>query len=454
MQIRTRLTLQFAGTVALILLLSFISIYYFSSNYREQELYSRLKNKALTTAKFLIDVDEITSDLLKIIDQNTINTLPEEKVVIFNFKNEELYNSLEDDTTTYSVALINKIRLEKELRYKENHSEVIGLLFEGKYDRFVVIASAYDKYGLSKIQYLRWILFFAFIISIGVTVTFGFFYSRQALIPIVNVVKQVENITISSLDSRVNEGNGTDEIAHLAIEFNKMLERLEAAFEIQRSFVSNASHELRTPLTAMTGQIEVALMSEKISEESRIVLQSVLEDTRNLNKLSNGLLDLVQASLDISEIKFMEIRADELIGQARAELIKKNKNYKVNMELNDFPEEESKLKVIGNEQLLKIAILNIIENACKYSSNNKAHAVIAFLPKGIGLTIEDKGIGIPEKDLEHIFQPFFRSENAKPYSGHGIGLTLTQRIIKIHRGEINITSELNKGTSVNIFLPY
>ncbi|MBI2268972.1 MAG: HAMP domain-containing protein [Bacteroidetes bacterium] len=454
MQIRTKLTYQFTINVALILILFSVAIYYFSSNYREQEFYSRLKDKAITTAKLLSqDVKEVNPSILKAIDRNSVNNLPGEKVTIYDFKNTLLYDS-NDDSTLAAAELINKIRLEKEVRYTEGESEVIGVLFEGQYDRFVVIASAFDKYGFSKLRFLKYVLLIGVLITIVLTVITGLFFSKQALQPIANVVGEVDKITVSNLYSRVNEGNGTDEIAQLAIKFNKMLERLEAAFEMQRSFVSNASHELRTPLTSLTGQIEVSLMNDKINEDTKQLLKSLLDDIKNLNKLSNGLLDLAQASLDISEIKVAQIRIDELIGHARAELLKRNKNYKIGADFKEFPEEEKKLILTGSEQLLKAAIINIIENSCKYSVHKEANVAISFKETGIHLIITDKGIGIPQKDLEHIFEPFFRSENVKSYLGHGIGLTLTQRIIKLHQGEISINSELNKGTSVSIFLPY
>ena len=453
MQIRTKLALQFSLIVGIILILFSIAIYYFSAKYRQQEFYSRLKEKALTTAKFLSkDVQEINPRLLKIIDSNFINALPDERIVIYDYSHNQLYSS-NDDSLKYPKDFLIKIRLQKEIKYMEGHTEVLGLVFEGKYDRYVVIASAFDKYGRSKLKFLGILVITGFFISIGITILTGLFYSKQALRPIANVVKQVENITASNLDSRVHEGNGTDEIARLAIEFNQMLERLETSFEMQRSFVANASHELRTPLTAITGQIEVSLMSQKINEEAKIVLKSLLEDIRNLNKLSNGLLDLAQANLDISEIKLSVLRIDELIGQATAELLKRNKDYSVNIEFEEFPEDEGKVRLIGNEQLLKVAIKNIIENACKYSKNKEADLKIRFQENKIFLRVADDGIGIPEKDIALIFEPFYRADNARSYSGNGIGLTLTQKIIQLHKGQIRIKSQENKGTLVSIILP-
>ncbi len=455
MQIRTKLTYQFTILVALILVLFSTAIYYFSANFREQEFYSRLKDKAITTAKLLSqDVKEVNPSILKAIDKYSVNNLPDEKVSIYDFQNILQYNSNDNDTGVATNELINKIRLEKEIHYVEGENEVIGVLFEGQFDRFVVIASAFDKYGFSKLRFLKYVLLVGVLATIGLTVFSGLFFSKQALQPIANVVNQVDNISVSNLYSRVNEGNGTDEIALLAIKFNKMLQRLEAAFVMQRSFVSNASHELRTPLTSLTGQIEVSLMSDKINVETKNLLKSLLDDIKSLNELSNGLLDLAQASLDISEIRLTQLRIDELIGIATAELLKRNKDYKISVDFKEFPEEEERLILTGNEQLLKVAFINIVKNACKYSADKEAKAIIFFKQGGINIQVADTGIGIPKKDLEHIFEPFFRSENAKTYSGHGIGLTLTERIIKLHHGEITINSELNKGTLVDIFLPY
>jgi signal transduction histidine kinase len=458
MQIRIKLTYQFTLNVALILVLFSSAIYYLSSDYREDEFYVRLKQKAITTAKLLSqDVKEVDPSILKAIDKNSLNNLPQENIEVYDFKNELIYHNNDNDSTYIfaSNELINSIRLEKEIRYKKGRNEVLGMLFEGRYDRFVVIASAYDKYGFSKLNFLKYVLIIGIFIVIIVTIFSGLFFSKQALQPITKVISEVDKITASNLHARLNEGNGTDEIAQLAIKFNKMLERLEASFEVQRSFVANASHELRTPLTSLTGQIEVSLMDDnKSSKDVKQLLKSLLHDIKNLNKLSNGLLDLTQASLDISEIQVSTIRIEELIGNVKVELLKRNKSYKVTIDFKEFPEEENKLILIVNEQLLKVAITNIIENACKYSSDKEANVLISFIQTGININVTDKGTGISLKDMEHIFEPFFRGENAKSYSGHGIGLTLTQKIIKLHQGDIKISTELGTGTSVSVFLPY
>ncbi|MBA3971464.1 MAG: two-component sensor histidine kinase, partial [Bacteroidetes bacterium] len=220
MKIRTRLALRFSIIVASILILFAIAIYYFSSSYREQEFYSRLQEKASNTAKLLIEVDEVSHDLLKIIDKNTAS-LPEEKIVIYNYLNKEIYNSIDNDTAIVYKTLLDKIRLAKEVRYKNGSSEVFAILYTGKYDRFVVIASAFDQYGLSKLRNLKFILIGGLIVCVIATMLAGWIYSGQALSPISGVIAQVGNITAFNLNKRVSEGNGTDEIAQLAVTFNK-----------------------------------------------------------------------------------------------------------------------------------------------------------------------------------------------------------------------------------------
>lgn len=452
--IRTRLTLQFTYLVFFILVLFSFIIYYFSANYRESEFYSRLENKAINTAKLLIEVKEVDYNLLKIIDRNTINAINNEKVMIYDYKDLQIYNSSDNDSIPVSKTLLDKIRLLKEVRYHDGKDEVIGLLYADKYDRFVVIASAFDKYGRSKLTNLKWIIIVGFFISIGLTVFIGRIYANRALKPMSDVVRQVDKITIASLDMRVNEGNGTDEIAQLAITFNQMLERLESAFEMQRSFVSNASHELCTPLTSITGQIEVSLMKSRTQVEYEAILESVLEDIKNLNALSNGLLDLAKASSDISAIALHPLRIDEILWETRAELIGRKKDYNISIKFSEPIEDEKEITVLGNDHLLKTAIVNLMDNACKFSCDKSVEIFLSVKGKYIVAEFADKGIGIDTADMEKIFEPFFRAKNAKNIFGNGLGLSLTDKIIQIHRGTISIDSQLNKGTIVTVSIPF
>ena len=153
----------------------------------------------------------------------------------------------------------------------------------------------------------------------------GWFFSGRALKPISDVVKKVEDISITSLNLRVFEGNGTDEIGRLANTFNKMLERLETSFAMQKTFIANASHELRTPLTSINGQLEVLMMKDRSTMEYKSALGSVLDDIRSLIDLSNRLLLIARTSGEGPVNINKKLRIDEILWQAQEEILRFNK---------------------------------------------------------------------------------------------------------------------------------
>ena len=453
MQIRTRLTLQFLLMGGVIMIIASAAIYLSSSSFRKDDFNTRLENKANITAKLLIEVEEIDANLLRIIEKDNPVNLPNEKIIIFNYKNDILYSSDEDGVIKIDTNLLDKIRLEDKIRFKQGTYEVLGMLYTEQFDRFVVIAAANDIVGFLKLKNLRIILFIVFLTSLILFSFAGWFYAGKALQPISSVVKQVEDISITSLNLRVDEGNGTDEIAMLARTFNKMLERLEVAFKTQKDFISNASHELRTPLTSINGQLEVLLMKDRSSADYKRVVESVLEDIRNIIDLSNSLLLLAHTSSKSSEYPQNRVRIDEIIWQSTEELKKFNANFNINISIDNSLTDSDQMIVMGDEYLLKTAISNIVENACKYSDNNSVSINLECTSGWISISFIDHGIGINEEDLALVFEPFHRGSNAKMITGHGIGLSLVHRIIKNHDGIINISSTIGEGTSVLLKIP-
>lgn len=448
MNIRNRITLRFIFIVAVIICMASLLIYLFSADYRKDEFYFRLHSKASNTAKLLIEVDEVDAVLLKKIEKDNPVGLPDEKIIIFDFRNDVIFSTDETRTIEIDSGLLDRIRLEDEVQFRQGNYEVLGFLFKGPYDRFAVVAAATDIYGLNKLKNLRTILLIVFTISIiGVSIS-GWFFAGKALQPISQVVRQVDEISITSLNLRVEEGNGKDEIAHLAQTFNRMLGRLETSFKVQRNFITNASHELRTPLTAITGQLEVTLLNKRSNVEYETVMHSVLDDIKSLNTLSNRLLLLAQTSAEGMDTKLTVLRIDELVWQTRDELVRHNPTYTIKIDLDHRLDDESKLTIEGDEQLIKAALSNIIENGCKYSTDHAIDVLIHSSGLGLTLKFTDKGIGIPPEDLQSIFEPFHRGKNTQNIKGHGIGLSMVKRIITLHRGTVQIISQLDAGTTV------
>lgn len=453
MNIRTKLTLRFILVTAIIFLLSSVLIYIFSVEYREEDFYSRLYNKANNTAKLLIEVDEVDVALLRKIEQDNPTSLPNEKIVIYNYKDTLLFSTDEDHVIKITKELLNRIRLEDEVRFLQGDYEVLGFLFKARYDRFVVIAAATDIYGFKRLKNLIFILFIVFVISIAVVSVSGWIYAGKALQPIAKVVDQVSEISIASLNLRVDEGNGKDEIARLAQTFNNMLSRLETSFITQKNFIANASHELRTPLTSITGQLEVTLLNTRSPDDYKVVIQSVLDDIKNLNNLSNRLLLLAQTSSEERQKKMSFIRIDELVWQVKEDLLKHHPTFVINIDFDENLDDEKKLTIKGDEQLMRAALANLIENGCKYSENQTIGVFIKSSMLGLEMIFKDDGIGIPANDIPNVFEPFYRGSNTKNSKGHGIGLSMVKGILRIHSGQIHIRSAQGSGTTITVSLP-
>jgi signal transduction histidine kinase len=453
MQIRTRLTIQFLLLGGIIMIIASAAIYVSSENFRRDDFYSRLMNKARGTANLLFNTDGVDANRILRIENETPAFLQNEKIVILNFKNDTVYNSDENSDIVIKNSVLERVRSGSDVTYKQDDYDVLGTLYYTKFDRFVIIAAATDAEGIQHLGKLKVILIFVCIISLLLFFVAGWFYSGRALKPISDVVKKVEEISITSLNLRVFEGNGTDEIGRLAKTFNKMLERLETSFAMQKNFIANASHELRTPLTSINGQLEVLMMKDRSAEEYKTELASVLDDIKSLIDLSNRLLLIARTSAEGPVHFNKKIRIDEILWQAQEEIVRFNSDYRINISMDNSLTDSDQMIVVGDDSLLKVAVSNLIDNACKYSNYHKVDIKFRHIEKFIEVVFEDKGIGISEIDQKKIFEPFYRGANTISFSGTGVGLALVNQIIKNHNGTIKLESEIGKGTIVTLLLP-
>ncbi|MGC8823495.1 MAG: sensor histidine kinase [Bacteroidales bacterium] len=453
MKIKTKLTINFTLLVAGILAVASFSVYLFSLRYRQYDFYLRLRHKALNTATLLLNIKDISPELLKIIDETTISTLRDVKVWVLDESKNILYSNTDSASTAKILPAFSYMRwTDSNFRTKDDKI-YLCIVYNYNKHKYYVLTTAEDYYGMAELRNLRFILFIVFAISMLLTVLAAILNTRQSLQPIKELIRQVDKITASNLHRRLTVANNKDEIAELAKTFNKMLERLEKAFETERMFVSNASHELRTPVTAIKGQIEVTLLKNRPSEEYQRVLSSILDDVNNMSTIINGFLELAEANTEPARIKFEKVRLDELIFSVQDDLSRQNKGYSVCADFERFPEDEDSITVRGNPRLLKIMISNLIDNACKFSSNKKVTVKINYDDQRVDLKFIDEGIGIPEDEIKYIFEPLYRTRNSLGQAGSGIGLSIVNRIALLHQADVKVHSELNKGTVFHISIP-
>ncbi len=453
MQIRTRLTLQFLLLGGLIMLIASLAIYYFSANLRRNDFNHLLKSRTESVARLVLDSYEYNTNLILRSGSGNPDRLLGEKFLIVTLDTNILFTNDKNWKLEEINTIIGQVRAGKDVFYRDYPYDILGTTHNAGSSEFVVIGAAIDNDGQLHLKKLRIILMVVCLTSLVSFFFAGWFFSGKALKPISKVVKKVEDISITSLNLRVPEGNGTDEIGRLAKTFNKMLGRLETSFGMQKSFIANASHELRTPLTSINGQIEVLMMEDRTTEDYKNTLGSVLEDIKSLISLSNRLILIARTASEGPTGYNNKISMDEIIWQALEEMKRYNPSYNIDISLDDSVTDSEKLTVAGDEYLLKTAVSNLIENACKYSSDHSVNIAIGCEEQYVKVIFEDKGIGIHEEDIQKIIEPFYRGTNTAGIPGTGIGLSLVDQIIKNHNGTISINSKPGEGTRITLLLP-
>jgi signal transduction histidine kinase len=306
---------------------------------------------------------------------------------------------------------------------------------------------AFDNTRTENLSELRKILLWSILFSLCLSVLLSYFFSRKAIQPISRIIKSVKNINPLRMSNRLNEGNRKDEIEQLAVTFNEMLTSLEIAFKNQEDFVSNASHELRTPLTVMISESDYLLSRKRNPEEYFKHISRSVNDLKTLNSLLNSLLELAQINRD-NNIQLSSVRIDEIIFSAIHKIKNKYQGRKILPKIQ-YPENGDDLIVNGNYGLLEIAFKNLLDNACKFSTDD-VNIEFIIIDKYIDIVISDKGIGIPSKELESIYKPFKRASNVKFIGGFGIGLSLASKILELHNVKLKINSTLNQGTRIEL----
>ena len=449
MQIKSRLTLQFASLVALILLITLISVYQLSRLNFENRFYERLENKAVTTSKLLLGTQKVDTVLLKRIQQESTDTYFGENIEIYDKNHVKIYAS--NDTINFQIGSreFSQLEAERKIKFIYNQYEVLGIQYQKNQVVYYVFAGGKDEYGNARLQSLKKILAFLFSLMTMIGTLIGWVYSHRAMRPINKVINNIQNLSYD-LSERLRELDTKDEIGRLVTMFNNLLVRIEHSVETQKSFITNVSHELKNPLTKITSQLEVALLKERSNEEYKNLLQSILEDIKDLNHLSISLLGLASLENQSIKIKTMPTRIDQILWEVRDSIEASNKLNKVNIDSSGMPPDENYLSIEVNQDLIKIALRNLIENACKFSENREATISFSCTLETLKIAIKDAGIGISDSDKKKIFEPFYRADNSFKSSGHGIGLSLAKKIIELHNGALEIDSKLGLGTIITL----
>lgn len=453
MSIKLKIAFLFAVLVTIILTIASVSVYVFSVKERQNSFKKNLRNRALSTARVYAGIKDSNYSVLQRMDRASVASLYDKSITITGFDGIPTYafSDKEGDSLLMTSKIIDRAKTDSEYFFSYKNKKAVALYYTDSSKNFIIAIAAADIKSLEYLDQLKRILLIAMLSAAVLSFFTGLLFAINLLRPIKRLTGEVNLISSNNLSQRIETNNTKDELNKLAETFNGLMDRLQDSFAIQRRFISNASHELSTPLTSISSQLEVALQRTRTEAEYQEVMQSVYEDIKELQHLTRSLLDIAktgsQGSLDLTDV-----RLDEVLFKVVSDVQRQNKTYKANLNFETFPDDEHLLTTFGNANLLYIAFKNIIENGCKYADNHQSTVSVLFDESKIIVSVANKGDIIAEADIQNIFQPFFRTGSAIKKPGFGLGLTLTRRILSLHKGSVSVESDLEKGTVFTIQL--
>ncbi|KLU63380.1 alkaline phosphatase synthesis sensor protein PhoR [Peptococcaceae bacterium CEB3] len=277
----------------------------------------------------------------------------------------------------------------------------------------------------------------------------SYFIAGKALKPVSDLTESIENIDESKLFQPIIGFGTNDEVARLAASFNHMIMKLGKAFEHQKQFAANAAHELKTPLAGIIANIEVLQLDENPTvTEYKEVIDDTLE---NAQRLSSLVYDLLKMNSALDEEHFEIFDAKEMFDDIILSLSESSKAKNIRIENNI-----SNIPLFGERTLLQRAFFNLVQNAVKYSKSNGKVVISANqTDDSVIINIRDAGIGIPENELDSIFEPFYRvdASRSRETGGSGLGLSIVKSVVEKHKGRIYVESEIGNFTKATVILP-
>jgi heavy metal sensor kinase len=447
-KISWKLTLVYAIIFILVLVILNGSVYLILSNFVERNIRASLDK----TLNFILPK-------IKGVDKQSFNQYEAEFLKDISQSEGDMYFRILDYNK--DVVAQSNILLDMKIPIKDGYTKL-----NNKDREFVSKTVLFAKFGLLNgyLQIVRDVtiendfldkLLTALIIASivgGIGAIFvGYLITKKSLKPIKNMTETAQKISGTDLKKRLEVSGPEDELNNLAHTFNSMLERLEKAFNRQEQFVSDASHELRTPISVIKGYINLLDRWGKNKEEIRDeAIGAIKNETENMNKLIENLLFLARGDLDEIVVNKEKINLNMVF----TELSKETKMIAKEREIS-FKEKE-KIVFWGDRKLIKQLIRIFIDNSLKYTSTDgKIWLQLEKEDNNIVIIISDDGCGIPQEEITHIFERFYRVDKSRSSNsgGTGLGLSIAKTIIDLHKGEIQISSKVKKGTNIKIYFP-
>jgi heavy metal sensor kinase len=342
-------------------------------------------------------------------------------------------------------------REEKPRTWKYLQVVAIGYRLENG-ARYVVEVGGPENDIFSALDGLLLTLLLGFPVFMGLTSVGAYLLLGRALHPVDEIVSSAERITLQNLSRRLPVPETGDEVERLSLALNRMIQRLDEAFQLASRFTGDASHELRTPLTIMRGELEALLAEGQLSEDQTAQVGSVLEEAERLTQIVEGLL--LMSRLEAGEPQMSKSPVDfaALVSTTTEQMTPLAEDKPVSL----VCEAGRGAMVAASEVRLKQVVVNLLDNAIKYTpEGGKITVRVAAESSWVVLEVRDNGIGISAEALPHVFERFFRSEQiqARKARGTGLGLSMVHSIVDSHGGKVEVESRENQGAIFRVRLP-
>ena len=313
--------------------------------------------------------------------------------------------------------------------------------------------------GLDLAEHENWMrkfsgeLFKVALLALVLSVSAGGFMARRALAPVREVARTASAISGRSMGQRVPVSRHGDEVTQLAESFNGMLDRIDTLVEGLREVTDTLAHDLRTPIAGIRGVAEVTLRVRRDPGAYQEALYQIIEQLDRLLTRFNSILDVAEAESGALALRFDTVRMDSLVNETVQVFEPVAADRGIHLEATI----QADVAVTGDAGRLSQVVANLLDNALKYTPPG-GHIRLTVEenthPRGVVVTVSDTGAGIPEKDLPHIFERYYRGDKSRSGTGIGLGLPLVQGIVQAHGGSVSVESKPEEGATFRVFLPY
>ena len=457
--IRFRLTAWYAGLLTLVYLLFGALLMQRVGSYLEQNVLDTQARRARQIASTLVTPLVPAAELTLVAQVKALYSpeLSDRFIRISRADGSIVYRSGEPSDHSFIPADVPApAAFSQELRRKQalpdGRGVLVAAVHAGSHGAYTVEVGVSTASIAALLHQLLWLMAFGLPVIVVVAVSGGYLLVKRTLAPVERITSKAELITHHNLAERLPVARSGDELERLATSLNRMITRLDEAFQQSKRFVADASHELRTPLTVLRSELESLAHNPLAASDPYERLGSLLQPVERLSKTVERLFALSRLDAGEAQTEWVAIDLGELVANTADQMLLLAADKRISVTC----EAEVRVVVTGDRSRLKQVVVNLLDNAIKYTPVDGAvHLRVGMADGRASLTVEDSGIGIPSEALPHVFERFYRVDTTRSADtgGAGLGLAIVKTICDAHGAAVRVASALGRGSSFHVTFP-